>query len=221
MTSIYCADGPGWSLVEPPVGQHLQLPSSSQTSCEAMPFQMVGQLVSCCWTFIYYWWWTHLRDPHWTPRMLLSTEMTGTVLLNNLVMWRVVFIDFVFFYDATCLVFLFTHRFTCVSSTGPDSLPSVPPWWVLRSWRCRRVTWAGTSILTTTNETFTRTPFLTLHSSFHKTASRFSMELNSWPASRLRIFVFDRWSNILITAWRWMALGRFASKAYKTLPCVK
>lgn len=53
------------------------------------------------------------------------------------------------------------HRFTCVSSTGRDTLPSVPPWWALRSWRCRRVAWTVTRTLMTTNEmTFTSRLFL-------------------------------------------------------------
>lgn len=59
---------------------------------------------------------------------------------------------------STC--FVFTHRSTCVSSTGLDTLPSVPRWWALRSWRWRRASWARTRTRTTTNETSTGPLFL-------------------------------------------------------------
>lgn len=49
----------------------------------------------------------------------------------------------------------FASRFTCASSTAPDTLPSTRPWSTPRSWRSRTATPQATRTLTTTNETFT------------------------------------------------------------------
>lgn len=112
-------------------------------------------------------------------RVIDAALMNEHFQLNNIAVFcvwcDVIFNSFVFrcFYDSACCL----CRFTCGSSMELDTLPSVLPWWVLRSWRCRSLTWAVTRTLTTTAET-----------SFTCRLSRLTISNNLLNSSPERIF---------------------------------